>query len=191
MNCEKPVLIRKQRLLIGACVAFILHLPPERLLFADNFEEQRLSSSWQMISGGWQIRDVSELRIAPAEDGYRSVLMAQIEPKEQHQIRLTIPLHDTLQGRKLQFTFAYYIKSSASEIRISGEYNRTGIKDGLRGKPWSLRLRRLAGRWGYHKQLLTVPPGANVLQIVFSGPTPSLRKNEFVCFDNVMLVQRS
>src|SRR4029077_530336 len=68
-----------------------------QILFSENFENDTLSLAWHPVSGNWHIGDVQKMRIAPAENGYRSVLCANGEAF----IRLLVDIPDTIKASQV------------------------------------------------------------------------------------------
>src|SRR5688572_16467339 len=117
----------------------------QKIIFSDNFEEKKIDSSWQIVTGNWRIGDVQELRIAPAEKGFQHVLLSGGE--NDNIIRLLLDLPDSLQGKKIKLSFSYYILSKVAGTKIEAEFYQKEIKDGLRGRLWVAFLHRKPGRW--------------------------------------------
>ena len=82
----------------------------QTIIFSDNFEQKATDSCWRIVTGNWRIGDVSELRIAPAEGGYRYMLCSGGQGYTgAHLIQLTVDLPASLQSQKIKLSFYYYI----------------------------------------------------------------------------------
>jgi hypothetical protein len=101
-----------------------------QILFSENFENDTLSLAWQPVSGKWHIDDVQEMRIAPAENGYRHVLCANDEGS----IRLLVGIPDTIKAGQVELSFSYYTYSKGPGATIEVEFHKKDMKDGLKGK---------------------------------------------------------
>lgn len=157
----------------------------QKVIFSDNFEKQKIDSShWQIIDGSWHIAGVEELRIAPAENGYRYVLCSGNNFIYKESIRFIVDLPDSLKAKKIKLSFYYY---SNTPIQSDGEFYQREIKDGLRGKPWKNILPAASRQWKQFQKILTVPLHANTLYLVFTVTPLIGSKNKLVCFDNVIV----
>lgn len=158
----------------------------QQVIYAANFEDKKIDSSWQIVTGNWRIGDVEELKIAPAESGRRYVLMSGQGYADDNVIRLFVDLPDSLKAKKIKLSFSYYILANVVGTKIESEFYQKEIKDGLRGRLWVDFLYRKKGRWSYYQKTLTVPAGANEARIVFFG-FKSEMKDMIICFDNLVV----
>ncbi len=160
----------------------------QQTIYSANFENNKMDSCWQIVTGNWHIDDVQKMRIAPAEGGHQYVLCADNNGYIGNNIiRLMVGLPDSFELRKIKISFYYYILADTQGTKIEGEFYQNEIKDGLRGKPWVSYLPSRKGRWNVFQKTLTIPAKANSLRIVFYGLAPSGKKGRVVCFDNISI----
>lgn len=161
----------------------------QKIIYSANFEEKKIDSAWQTISGNWFIGDVDEMRIAPAEGGYRYVLcMDGKNSKTENLIRLFIDLPDSIKKyKKITLSFYYYFIANAAKAKVETEFYQKEMKDGTRGKLWSTSLLYVKGRWSRVKKTFIIPKNTNQFRILFSGKSSPLQKNTIVCFDNIAI----
>ena len=150
----------------------------QQVIFSDNFERQIIDSAyWTTVSGAWKIAHVDEMRIAPAEKGFRTVLCA--DGKGEKLIRLIVDLPDSIRRGSLMLSFYYYMVDPSSKVSFEVEFYEKEIKDGLRGKPISISLPVYNGRWIEFRKKFTIPLKASSFRLVLTGSD----KEKKVCFD--------
>ena len=161
----------------------------QKTIFSNGFEDKQVDSTrWQKVTGNWRVEGVDDLRIAPAENGYRYVLCSGGKDYAGDQIiRLTLDLPDSLKATKIKLSFSYYILADASGTKIEAEFYQKEIKDGRSAPLWVDLLHRAKGRWKYYKQTLNIPAKANIAYITFFGLKSSGVKDKIVCFDNIVI----
>lgn len=160
----------------------------QKPFFSENFDSKKMDSSWQIISGNWHIGDVDEMRIAPAEGGYRYVLCTDNKNnKADNLIRLFVDLPDSLRLKMIKLSFYYYFNEGSIGSTIEGEFYQKEIKDGLRGRPWTTRLSSGKRRWTLFQKILRVPANTNSLRLVFTVPAFPGKKDKIACFDNLQI----
>ena len=161
----------------------------QKTIFSNGFENKQFDSSQlQTITGNWRVEGVDDLRIAPAEKGYRYVLCSGGKDYVGKQmIRLVIDLPDSLKAKKIKLSFSYYILADASGIKIEAEFYQKEIKDRRSAPLWVNFLHRAKGRWKYYKQTLNIPAKANSAYITFFALKSSGVKDRIVCFDNIVI----
>jgi hypothetical protein len=160
----------------------------QKIIFSGNFENKRIDSSWQIVTGNWHIADVQEMGIAPAEGGYQYVLCSGGNGHiGDNIISLIVDLPDSIRSKKIRISFSYYILANAAGTKIEGEFYQKEIKDGLRGKPWVADLFLKKGRWTVFQKILTIPAGANSVRMTFFGLESSGKTDRIVCFDNIII----
>lgn len=160
----------------------------QKIIFSDNFEHQKIDSAWQIATGNWRIEEADELRIAPAENGYRYVLLSYSNDSTGHNtIRLSVDLPDSRKAKRIRLSFSYYILTNVKGTKIETEFYEKEIKDGVRGTRWVDFLYRKKGRWSPYQKTVNIPAGANQVRIEFYGLKSSGEKNRLVCFDNVVI----
>lgn len=166
----------------------VSHSTAQRIIFSGNFENKQIDSSWQIVTGNWRIGDVDELKIAPAENGFRYVLLSYSNDFTAHNIiRLSVDLPDSLKAKKIKINFSYYILANVVGTKIETEFYQKEIKDGLRGNLWVDFLYRKIGRWSVYQKTVNIPAGANTVRIEFYGLKSSGTKKSIVCFDNIVI----
>jgi hypothetical protein len=164
------------------------YLSAQRVLHSQGFESNQLDSSWHSIMGNWRIEKVDDLRIAPAENGYRHVLCSGGKGYiGENLIRLIFNFPDTIRSRKMKISFSYYILANAPGTKIEAEFYQKEKIDGLRGKVVVADLPRMRGRWARFQKTLQVPARANSLRIVFFGLESSGKQDRIVCFDDIKI----
>jgi hypothetical protein len=161
----------------------------QKTIFSDGFEDKQVDSiRWQNVTGNWRVEGVDDLRIAPAENGYRYVLCSGGKDYVGDQIiRLIIDLPDSLEPTKIKLSFSYYILADVSGTKIEAEFYEKEIKDGRSAPLWVDFLHRAKGRWKDYRQTLNIPAKANVAYITFFGLKSSGVKDRIVCFDNIVI----
>jgi hypothetical protein len=178
----------RKNILLLLFVSSFSYLPAQKVIYSTGFENNQLDSAWRHIMGNWRIEGVDDLRIAPAEDGYRHVLCSGGKGYVgENMVRLIVDLPDSIRSRRVKISFSYYILANAPGTKIEIEFNQKEMTDGLRGKLVVADLRRLPGRWARFQRTLQIPARANSLRIVFYGLESSGKQDRIVCFDNVSI----
>lgn len=168
---------------LAACLLSIQHrAQTQQRLFSENFESQALHSEWQIVSGNWHIGDVDEMRIAPAENGYRYVLCSNGEGF----IRLFVDIPDSITAGQIKLSFSYYTYSKGPGATVEIEFHKKDLKDGVKGKMSKISL-PVKGRWIEFQKLIKVPAGANVIWISFSETSVANKTAKPICFDNIVI----
>lgn len=163
----------------------------QQVVFSDNFEHQKIDSCWNVVYGKWVIADVEDLRIAPSpsEKGYRYVLCTSDSNSDgEAAIRLTVLLPHSNKSVRIKLHFAYYIPAGGSGARLEGEFYEKEIKDGLRGKPWTINFTSVKGKWAFFQKVVTIPARANTLYLSFFGRKSAAQKERFICFDSISVM---
>ncbi len=169
-------------------IFFGQQMSAQQIIFSDNFENKKIDSCWQIVTGNWRIDGVDQLRIAPAENGYRHVLCSGGRGYIGDQIvGLIVNLPDTGSFKKIKISLSCYIMANAPGTKIEGAFYEKEIKDGLRGKRWVANLLRMKGRWTAFSKTLTIPAKANSLRLTFFGLESSGIKDRIVCFDTIAI----
>lgn len=185
-----PITLNKMVLKKFLLIIFILdscYSAAQKIIFKDNFENKKLdSASWKNVTGNWLIGDVQNLRIAPAENGYRYALLAGDQVGDNN-ISLFVNLPDSLRAKKIKLSFSYYILANLKGTKIEVEFYQKEMKDRLRPISWVYFLYRAKGRWSVFQKTLTIPAGANQARIIFYGFQSSGMKDRIVCYDNVVI----
>ncbi|MBS1918985.1 MAG: hypothetical protein JST17_01915 [Bacteroidetes bacterium] len=126
------------------------------------------------------------MRIAPAENGYRYMLLSGGKGYTgDNIIRLIVDLPDSLKAKKIKLSFSYYIPANVMGTKMEVEFIQKEIKDGRRGILWVDLLRRVKEKWTAYQKTVNVPAGANSVYITFFGFKSSGDKDRMVCFDNI------
>src|SRR4051812_34460597 len=128
----------------------------QQVIFSENFENKVLDSSWQPVNGNWHIADVSELKIAPAEHGFRYVLCAD----SSGYIRCFLDIPGSIKASQVKFSFSYYTYAQGSGGTVEFEFHKKNWKDGIRGKVLKASL-PVKGKWTDYQKTLKIPPEAN------------------------------
>jgi hypothetical protein len=166
--------------LFGLFSFFGQPLYAQKIIFSENFESKTLDSSWKKLTGNWRIGDVQEMRIAPAEDGYRYVLCSD----SPGYIRLFVDIPDSVKATQVKIKFSYYTYSEGPGGTVEAEFHKRGWKDGARGKLWKVRL-PVKGKWTEFQKTLKIPPEANSIWIEFYRSAASSSK--MLCFDAITI----
>ncbi len=159
----------------------------QHTLFSENFEDQVIRPTWQVVNGDWAIGDVQEMRIAPAEDGRQYVLLCS----KPGYVRLMVDIPDSLHATRLRLRFAYYTFAQGPGLLLETEFQKKGWKDGLRGNPWEASLPVKSGQWSYFQKDLLIPKEGNVIWLTFSPTTASTQSesktHKLVCLDAISI----
>lgn len=158
------------------------HAKAQQIIFSENFEYKKSEPAWQRVSGNWHIADVQELRIAPAENGYRYVLCSGGPGF----VRLFVDIPDTVKARRVKLSFAYYTYANGPGITVEIEFHKKAWKDGLKGKPQKIAL-PVKGRWMEFQKTFTIPAEANQFWVTFSESKPTGMTSKNICIDNVIV----
>jgi hypothetical protein len=177
--CQSSFLNKKKPKIFLLCLLFFLSGYGQQI-FSENFLSKQIDSSWQIITGRWQVANVQDLRIAPAENGYQYVLCAEGPGL----IRLIIDIPDTVRVNKLQLQFTYYTYLKGPGASVEIEFHKRDQKDGMKGKLSTVGL-PVKGRWIILKKVLSIPSGANSVYLTFTVNKSNANVPQKVCFDVV------
>jgi hypothetical protein len=157
-------------------------LRAQKTIFTENFENGKLGEAWHVVNGDWNVAEVSDLRIAPAENGYRYALRSGGSGF----IRLIVDIPDTVKASSLQLEWSYYTFAKGSGLTVEGEFHKKIMSDGLRGKLWKMNL-PIKGRWIQFKKVLQIPAGADSIYLVFSETKSKPGTKTYIGIDAVKI----